>query len=349
LSCKLQAASPKPERWVSGFQLAAFSLKLPIVVSAAQRRIMAAQREGVTMAKDLTRYSELEAAVDRIAASYGENREIDNLESAALPNRRAVIEALNHLTPVIYMGFYSTRPLHRDNLRYAISEHLYPAYEILVEQIGRVAQYEQICGRASTPRDAGWSEAVVTRLFAKLPELRALVNEDVMAALAGDPAAKSVEEVIFSYPAIQAITTYRVAHELYCEDVPMIPRILSEHAHGKTGIDIHPGARIGRSFFIDHGTGVVIGETCIIGNHVKLYQGVTLGALSLAREEGGKARHQRQRHPTIEDSVTIYSGATILGGETVIGKGSVIGGNVWLVESVPPHTKVTYDAHITRS
>jgi serine O-acetyltransferase len=300
------------------------------------------------MAKLLTRYDELDAAVEAIAASYGENREIDNLESAALPNRRAVIEALNHLKPIIYMGFYSTRPLNRGNLRHAISEHLYPAFETLVEQISRAVQYEQAYHRARSVRDADWSEAVVTRLFTKLPALRAMLAEDVMAALEGDPAAQSVEEVIFSYPAIQAITTHRITHELYKEQVPMIPRILSEHAHGKTGIDIHPGAQIGRSFFIDHGTGVVIGETTVIGSHVKLFQGVTLGALSPRKDEGAMAR-QRKRHPTIEDNVTIYSGATILGGDTVIGEGSVIGGNVWLVESVPPHSRVSYEARITRS
>jgi len=301
------------------------------------------------MAEPLTRYEELDATIDRVAASYAGNREIDNLESAALPSRRAVIEALNHLKPVIYLGFYSTRPLHRGNLRYAISEHLHPACEILVEQIGRAVQYEQTCHRATAPIEPGWSEAVVMRLFNRLPELRAMLSEDVMAALAGDPAAQSVEEVIFSYPAIQAITTHRIAHELYREAVPMIPRILSEHAHGKTGIDIHPGARIGHSFFIDHGTGVVIGETCVIGNNVKLYQGVTLGALSLPRDSEGALIRHRKRHPTIEDNVTIYSGATILGGETVIGAGSVIGGNVWLVESVPPHSKVTYDARMLRA
>jgi len=296
------------------------------------------------MATVLKRYSELEAAVDRVAASYDANREIDNLESAALPSRRAVIEALNHLKPIIYMGFYSTRPLSRGNLHYAISEHLYPAYETLVEEIGCAVHYEQMCCRTTAALDPEWNEAVVMRLINKLPELRALLNDDVMAALAGDPAAKSVEEVIFSYPAIQAITTYRIARELYLEQVPMIPRILSEHAHGKTGIDIHPGAQIGRSFFIDHGTGVVIGETAVIGNNVKLYQGVTLGALSLPRDGAGELIRQRKRHPTIEDNVTIYSGATILGGDTVIGEGSVIGGNVWLVESVAPHSKVTYDA-----
>jgi serine O-acetyltransferase len=301
------------------------------------------------MAKALTRYDELEAVVDRVAASYAGDHEIDSLESAALPNRRAVIEALNHLKPIIYMGFYSTRPLSRGNLRYTISEHLHPAYEILVEQIQRAVEYEHACCRSTLPTDRGWSEGVVLRLFNKLAELRDTLNDDVLAAFAGDPAAKSVEEIIFSYPAVQAITTHRIAHELYVEQVPMIPRILSEHAHGKTGIDLHPGAQIGRSFFIDHGTGVVIGETSIIGHHVKLYQGVTLGALSLPRDDHGELIRHRKRHPTIEDHVTIYSGATILGGDTVIGEGSVIGGNVWLVESVPPHSKVTYDAHLTHA
>ncbi|MFI5397046.1 MAG: serine O-acetyltransferase EpsC [Candidatus Binatia bacterium] len=299
------------------------------------------------MTRLLSQYDKLEAVVDQVAASYTCNREIDSLESAALPSRRAVIEALNHLKPVIFMGFYSTRPLNPGNLRYAISEHLHPACELFVEQIGRAIQYEQTCGRATVARDPDWAEAVVLRLLSKLPDIRALLSEDVIAAFDGDPAAKSVEEVIFSYPAIQAIITHRIAHELYDEDVPMIPRILSEHAHGKTGIDIHPGARIGRSFFIDHGTGVVIGETAVIGNHVKLYQGVTLGALSPRRTEGAAFRH-RKRHPTIEDNVTIYSGATILG-DTVIGEGCVIGGNVWLVESVPPRSKVLYDARLTHS
>jgi len=301
------------------------------------------------MSEALSRYEELETVIDRVAASYSGHHEIDSLESAALPNRRAVIEALNHLKPVIYMGFYSTRPLSHGNLRYAISEHLHPAYEILVEQIRRAVQYEQACGRSTVVRDREWSENVVMRLFSELPELRGLLNDDVLAAFAGDPAAKSVEEIIFSYPAIQAITTYRVAHELYREQVPMIPRMLSEHAHGKTGIDIHPGAHIGRSFFIDHGTGVVVGETCVIGNNVKLYQGVTLGALSLPRDNDGTLLRHHKRQPTIADNVTIYSGATILGGDTVIGEGSVIGGNVWLVDSVPPHSKVTYDARAIHS
>jgi serine O-acetyltransferase len=176
------------------------------------------------------------------------------------------------------------------------------------------------------------------RLFERIPELRRVLNTDVLAAYEGDPAAKSIEEIVFSYPAIRAITAYRIAHVLYTEGVPMIPRILSEHAHSETGIDINAGAQIGESFFIDHGTGVVIGETSIIGRNVKVYQGVTLGALSAprSRESSGVFK----RHPTIEDDVTIYAGATILGGDTVIGRGSVIGGNTWLVRSVEPGSKI---------
>ncbi len=301
------------------------------------------------MSDSASAYDGLETVIDAVAASYTGDHEIDSLESAALPSRRAVIEALNHLKPVIFMGFYSRRPLNRGNLRYALAEHLYPAYEILTEQIRRAIQFEQLCHRSNVPSAADWHCQVVLRLFSRLPELRDRLNEDVAAAFAGDPAAKSVEEIIFSYPAIQAIATYRLAHELYGEGVPMIPRMLSEHAHGKTGIDIHPGARIGRGFFIDHGTGVVIGETTVIGNHVKLYQGVTLGALSIAREDEAKQHLSKKRHPTLEDNVTVYSGATILGGDTVIGEGSVIGGNVWLVESVPPRSRVTYDARVQRS
>jgi len=296
------------------------------------------------MTRVLTRFDELEAIIERVAASYNGTHEIDSLESAELPNRRAVIEALDHLKPVIYMGFYATRSLARGNLRYALSEHLHPAYEILTEQIGRAVRFEALTGRSDVVRDPDWSEGVVLRLFDRLPELRDLLDLDVRAAYDGDPAAKSVEEVIFSYPAIEAITTYRLAHELNKERVPMIPRILTENAHSRTGIDIHPGATIGHSFFIDHGTGVVIGETSVIGNNVKLYQGVTLGALSFPRDADGALIRHRKRHPTIEDDVTIYSGATILGGDTVIGAGSVIGGNVWLVESVPRRSKVTYDS-----
>ena len=284
------------------------------------------------------RLHDLEQAINKVVESY-HDEEIDNLESAALPNKRAVIDAFQHLTSVVYLGFYSTRSLTRDNLRYAVSEGLYPAYEILVEQIERAVTYERTI-RAVPPRPQDFSEAVVIRLFDGIPALRRALNADVRAAFEGDPAAKSIEEIIFSYPAIRAITAYRVAHALHLEGVPLIPRILAEHAHSETGIDIHPGATIGERFFIDHGTGVVIGETAVIGNDVKIYQGVTLGALSTKRCGPTGAPHLGKRHPTIEDGVTIYAHATILGGDTVVGRGSVVGGNVWLIRSIPPESKV---------
>ncbi|MEP7050695.1 MAG: serine O-acetyltransferase EpsC [Pseudomonadota bacterium] len=284
------------------------------------------------------RTRDLEDVIDAVVESYDGPEEINNLESAALPNKRAVVQAYNHLKPVIYMGFYSQRSLTRSNLRYALSEHLYPACEILVDQIGRALAYEERRGHAPWP--AGWSEEVVLRLLRRIPELRRTLNADITAAFEGDPAAKSVEEIVFSYPVVEAITAHRIAHVLYLEQVPIVPRIITEHAHGLTGVDIHPGAQIGEGFFLDHGTGVVIGETSVIGRAVKMYQGVTLGALSTRRSECELDPKHQKRHPTIEDNVTIYAGATILGGDTVIGEGSVIGGNVWLVRSVAPHSKI---------
>jgi serine O-acetyltransferase len=282
--------------------------------------------------------AELEAALDRITQSYESPLEVNNLESAALPNKRAVIEAYNHLVPAIFMGFYSRRGLCMENLRDSIGEHLYPAFNGLVEQIGRATSYEDSVGKSASPRPADFAEGVVLRLFNRIPEIRRILNTDVLAAFEGDPAAHSIEEIVFSYPAIRTITAHRIANVLYNEGVPMIPRILSEYAHSETGIDIHAGAQIGESFFIDHGTGVVIGETSVLGKNVKIYQGVTLGALSAprSRESSGVFK----RHPTIEDDVTIYAGATILGGDTVIGRGSIIGGNVWIVRSVEPGSKI---------
>jgi serine O-acetyltransferase len=283
--------------------------------------------------------SALEQAIDAVVRSYDGPEEINSLESASLPNRRAVIEAYRHLTPALYMGFYARRGLSPSNLRYSISEHLYPASEILVDQIQRAASYIDRRYAPERMRPADWSESVVLKLMQSLPEMRRCLAQDVVAAYEGDPAAESLEEVVFSYPGVRAITAHRIAHVLYELGVPIIPRIIAEQAHGETGIDIHAGARIGERCFIDHGTGVVIGSTAILGRNVKLYQDVTLGALSVARQPGtGCSR--RKRHPTIGDNVTIYAGAKILGGETVIGSGSVIGGNVWLVQSVPPNSRI---------
>ncbi|MFT3926696.1 MAG: serine acetyltransferase [Myxococcales bacterium] len=289
------------------------------------------------MQSEPQRYRELEAAIAKVVESYDQGMVIDNLESAALPNKRAVLEAIFHLEHTIFMGFYSKRSLNRDNLRHGVSEHMYAAYQLLVDHIERALQYERRLGRQESPPSLADGESVVLSLFEALPDLRRKLNLDVQAAFAGDPAARSIEEVVFSYPSIQAITSYRMAHFFHQAGVPMIPRIISEGAHARTGIDIHPGAKIGERFFVDHGSGVVIGETSVIGNDVKLYQGVTLGALSVpVREEAGGIK----RHPTVEDDVTIYAGATILGGDTVIGAGSVIGGSAWIIRSVPPGSRV---------
>jgi serine O-acetyltransferase len=287
------------------------------------------------MKTDPKRFRDLESAIDGVVASYTGQLEIDNLESAALPNKRRIIEAFEHVKAALFVGFYATHALHRDNLRQTIAEHLYAAHHLLVEQIERALTYDHWMGRTEAVLPVGSGEDVTLALFEAIPELRHHLNADVRAAYDGDPAAKTVEEIVFSYPSVEAIVAYRIAHRLCRAGVPIIPRILTEHAHSRTGIDISPGAQIGERFFIDHGTGVVIGETAVIGNDVKLYQGVTLGALSVPRRN-----EKKKRHPTLEDKVTIYAGATILGGDTVIGAGSVIGGNVWITKSVAPGSKV---------
>lgn len=292
------------------------------------------------MSRARHQWSALESAIDRVTASYEGPLEINNLESSALPNRRAVIDAYNHLLPALYLGFYTTRQLDRANLRHTVSECIYPAHEILVDQIARAITYEERIGRRQA-QGRDWPEEVVLDLFRRLPDLRETLNSDVLAAYDGDPAVQSIEEVVFSLPGMRALTAHRIAHVLYSHGVPMIPRIISEYAHSETGIDIHAGASIGKRFFIDHGTGIVIGETATVGDNVKMYQGVTLGALSVSRTQRPlNGNPPKKRHPTIEDDVTIYTGAKILGGDTVIGRGSVIGANAWLLESVPPGTRI---------
>jgi serine O-acetyltransferase len=286
----------------------------------------------------------LDQIVDAVTESYSQGREIDSLEPSALPNRRKILEALHHLEHAMFLGYYTTGRVTPDNLRNTLANHLYPAASILTEQIARAFAYGRNCGSDAEDTDFACSQAAVHAVLGRLPALRELVSLDARAAFRGDPAAVSMEEIVYSYPGLQAIAIHRLAHEFFGEKVPLIPRILSEHAHSRTGIDIHPGATIGRRFFIDHGTGVVIGETAIIGEDVKLYQGVTLGALSLPRDETGELIRRTKRHPTLENNVTVYAGATILGGDTVVGAYSVIGGNTWVTESVPPHTRVTYNA-----
>lgn len=267
---------------------------------------------------------------------------LEHVATTPLPDKASVIEILDDLMEVIYPGYFGRKDVESSNIEYYVGDLLDSIYTTLTLEIYRSIRPE--CSNAtaldSCDHCHGIAEERALLFLRALPDLRARLSEDVQAAFDGDPAAKSFDEVIFAYPAIFAITIYRLAHELNLQEIPLLPRIMTEHAHSVTGIDIHPGATIGAGFFIDHGTGVVIGETTIIGNRVKLYQGVTLGALSFAKDEEGRMIRGKKRHPTIEDDVVIYAGATILGGATVIGRGSVIGGNVWLTRSVPPYTKV---------
>lgn len=281
----------------------------------------------------------LESILDRLVDSYDGPLAINNLETYALPNRRKVIQAFTHIQHLLFMGFFSTRRLERHTLRLALAEHLLPAHELLTEQIRRAAMWEDRNRPPEKRRPRDWCLKIVNHLLENLPQLREQLYGDIQAAYANDPAAASIEEVVFSYPGVIAITAHRIAHDLHKRRVPMIPRILSEFAHARTGIEIHPGAQIGERLFIDHGTGVVIGATSHIGDDVKLYQGVTLGALSIPPNIKDVDRLEK-RHPTLEDRVTVYAGATILGGDTVVGEGSVIGGNVWLIKSVPPGSKI---------
>jgi serine O-acetyltransferase len=248
-----------------------------------------------------------------------------------------VVSALVDIESLVFPGFRQDEGIDDENIGYVVGELVHRAAKALEREIERSLEYRSRLAGEPSCRAACRIEAreLALGFFEALPGLRATIMGDVEAAYRGDPAAKTVEEVILAYPGVEAIVVHRVAHFFWEAGVPLIPRIMSERAHGKTGIDIHPGATIGRRFFIDHGDGVVIGETAILGDDVKLYQGVTLGALSVRKEEGNV-----KRHPTIEEGVTIYSGATILGGSTVIGRGSVIGGNVWLTRSVPPYSKV---------
>jgi serine O-acetyltransferase len=258
-----------------------------------------------------------------------------------LPGQKAVVEVLENLIGVIFPGCHGHAPVRTDDAAALLHELLASTSLQLRDQMQRAFAYQ--C-EFETCRDCGDCREKATRAMASLLDslagIREVLHEDIVAAYEGDPAARSTMEIVLSYPGLYAITVQRIAHALYCADVPLIPRVMGEHAHSRTGIDIHPGAVIGPGFFIDHGTGVVIGETCTIGRHVKLYQGVTLGALSFAKDAQGRLVKGVKRHPNVEDEVVIYAGATILGGETTIGHHSVIGGNVWLTHSVPPHSTV---------
>ena len=256
-----------------------------------------------------------------------------------IPSKEAVLDIIERFRDILFPGYFNREKLDPINLKYSMGQAVSGLFDALYEQICRAIRHECFRYDKECVHCAEQGSEMALAVLADVPAIRRLLASDVAAAYDGDPAAKSYDEIIFSYPGIYAMTVYRVAHRLFELKVPLLPRMMTEYAHSLTGIDIHPGAEIGERFVIDHGTGVVIGETTEIGDNVRIYQGVTLGALSLPKNAGERMRGKK-RHPTIEDDAIIYSGATILGGDTVIGKGSVVGGNVWLTESIPPNTKV---------
>ena len=302
------------------------------------------------MSSDTPGKNRLPDVTDQVVATYSQIGTINHLGHSPLPHNDAVIEITHDLMEVIYPGYQRRQKLHAGNVAYHVGDLLEGLSNALTQQIARALRHKQALANSDDPQSADANDAFeelakqkTIALLASLPRLRELLATDVQAAYDGDPAAQGLDEIILCYPGLQAITVHRLAHELYGLDVPFIPRMMAEWSHNRTGIDIHPGATIGPSFFIDHGTGVVIGETTEIAAHVKLYQGVTLGALSFPKDDSGQLVRGQKRHPTIEEGVVIYANATVLGGETVIGARSVIGASVSLIQSVPPNTVVTIE------
>jgi serine O-acetyltransferase len=285
----------------------------------------------------------LPAIIEELVGSLGGEPGLQHLNRVYLPSKDVIIDAIKRMRQIIFPGYFGEQGLTASNVSYRIGELVIEVSGMLYQQVRCCLRYSQQIpganGNDEQCKDCDHRAADIVHTFLKrIAAVRQMLASDVAAAFDGDPAAQSADETIFCYPGLFAITVQRLAHEFHKLEVPLLPRIMTEHAHSETGIDIHPGAKLGRSFFIDHGTGVVIGETTEIGNNVKVYQGVTLGALAPAF---GQLLRGHKRHPTIEDDVTIYAGATILGGDTVIGRGVIINGNVFITNSIPPFTIVS--------
>lgn len=276
--------------------------------------------------------------VGDILGSYGTYPQTCNIDTDNLLNKDIIIEILQKVRCVLFPGFFELKHLNSQSIEYHLGEMLEDIQFKLKKQVIKALQHKEEGCQDDTDSSEEKAEEIVNSFLQRLPALREILATDVQAAYDGDPAAFNTDEVIISYPGLLAISVNRIAHELHLLGVPLIPRIMTEYAHSRTGIDIHPGATIGSYFFIDHGTGVVVGETTTIGNGVKIYQGVTLGALST---RGGQSLRHTKRHPTLEDNVTVYSGASILGGETVVGEGAVIGSNAFITSSVPRGVRVS--------
>ncbi len=294
----------------------------------------------------------LPALVDRIVESYMADPRTRHIDRGYLPSAGEIVRVIEMLLEVSYPGYFGRQNLSGKNVRYHVGDLVPRLGQAIYMQLFRAFCYQnEIEGNydpagsdlQALPLDVK-ARQYAEKFLQKIPDIRAMLALDVQAAYDGDPASANTDEIILAYPGILAVTVYRYAHELYAMEVPLMPRTMGEWAHQQTGIDIHPGAKIGRSFFIDHGTGVVIGETTEIGDNVKVYQGVTLGALSFLKDERGRMVRGYKRHPTVRDNVTIYANAIILGGETVLGEGSTVGGSTFLTSSVPPGCTVTTSA-----
>lgn len=301
------------------------------------------------MAADFRLKEQLNSLTDRIVDSYNDIGNINHLGHCPLPSTSIIVEIIDDLKEILYPGYRRRQNLHMGNVTYFVGELIDGLHDKLTQQFARALRYEydlkygMDCDKRQLMDFEARGQQSAIQFLDSIPAMRLLLATDVAAAFEGDPAASGLDEIIFCYPGLEAVTVHRIAHQLFRQEIPLIPRIMSEWSHGQTGIDIHPGATIGPSFFIDHGTGVVIGETCQIGTGVKIYQGVTLGALSFPKDSEGNIVRGAKRHPTIEDGVVIYANATILGGETVLGENSVIGASVWMTKSVPPNTVVTIE------
>jgi serine O-acetyltransferase len=290
--------------------------------------------------ESLSQYREkLPGIVEDIINNCDDSDCFTHVDYEPIPSEGYVVDIINKIREILFPGYFTREKIDPVNLKYNMGQSVSVLFDMLSEQITHNIRHD--CFRYDLPcrecEEQG--QKIALAFMESIPSIRKILATDVRATYDGDPAANSYDEIIFSYPGMLAIAVHRVAHKLFLFKVPLLPRIMTEYAHSLTGIDIHPGAEIGESFVIDHGTGVVIGETTVIGKNVRIYQGVTLGALSLPKDAGERLKGKK-RHPTIEDDVIIYSGATILGGDTVIGARSVIGGNVWITESVPPDTRV---------
>jgi serine O-acetyltransferase len=297
------------------------------------------------MATDIRLKERLPDLTDRIVETYHEMTTIHHLGHCPLPSADAVIEIAQDLKEILYPGYRKRQNLHFGNVTYHVGDLVDSLHDRLTQQFARALRHDfrrrnGLNCTAEMPDFESLGQEKAVQFLETLPQIRRTLAQDVQAAYDGDPAAGGLDEIIFCYPGLEAITIYRMAHEIFTLGIPLIPRMLSEWAHRNTGIDIHPGATIGPSFFIDHGTGVVIGATCEIADHVKLYQGVTLGARSFAKDDDGLLVRNTKRHPTIEAFVVIYANATVLGGDTTVGHHSTIGASVSLYESVPPNTIV---------